>query len=274
MIHLPPLAYLSQVLDCLEELTSLLRRALAPAEHFTRTRNDAENDLRLVIALHAVNALHAARAIRALASTKMGNSIFPHVRIIFEALVKMRWLAKDATRATRYLQSEPFNRYLLATERVRLTEHFRIALRDCSHAIEADPSLLDLPKRRPNYIGPVSYREIGRALPMPRMKKMASEIGMDDEDYFIDYAVPSQQPHSSPTHTKAFAPKINSDNTALITTDESNALLLSYSARSLPHVGNVLVEVLHSFPDGAVEYAAEQLAERIADLVTKLRGQV
>jgi hypothetical protein len=99
---------------------------------------------------------------------------------------------------------------------------------------------------------------------------MALEVGFDEDDYLIDYAIPSQQPHSSPVHAKSFHRGVNVDQSALISTEESNELLLSYAARALPHLGNVVREVLTEFQDGARVYELEKCAEQINELVTKL----
>jgi hypothetical protein len=273
MLYLPPLARLPEIIGCLDEMIAILARALAPAARFERKRGDVTNDLTLAVAVHAINALHAARAIRVLAEEKMGNSLYPHGRIIYEALVKIQWMRLDSARATRYLQSESFNRYRLLRGLLRQPPHFPQVMADCRAAIAGDPTLLSLVRPKQNAIGPPNYYKLlGVALRMPKMTDMIIEIGMDEEDYFVDYAFPSQQPHSSPTHTKNFAKRVNSDDMARISTDESNDLLVSYSARALPHIGNVVVQVLSVFPDGAIEYDAEKCAARINNVVDKMRA--
>ena len=181
----------------------------------------------------------------------------------------------DPSRAKRYLQSEPFGRYALATDRVRSSWRFPVVVADCRNAIDADPSLLVLiaPKalRKAERRGPPNYYALlAQALRLPNMRPMAHAVGMDDEDYFIDYAFPSQQPHSTAVHTKSFATGWNKDQTARLSTSETNDLLVPTAARSLPHLGNIIYEVLQQFPDGALEYAAESCIPKVDAVVSKL----
>jgi hypothetical protein len=269
------LAYLPEILDRVRDFLDLLDRALKPAKSFERKQNDLQNDLRLGVAVHGIGAYHAGRALIVVSEAHLGSSIYPHARTIFEALVRMRWMRADPLRARRYLQSEPFGRYALATERVQSSWRFPIVVNDCRNAIDADSSLLGLitPKvlKKAERRGPPNYYAlIARALRLPNMRLMALAVGMDDEDYFIDYAFPSQQPHSTAVHTKSFATGWNKDQTAQISTAETNELLVPTAARSLPHLGNIIYEVLQQFPDGAIEYAAEICVPKVDAIVSKL----
>lgn len=275
MIHLPPLAYLTEILDRAREFLDLLDRALQPAQSFERKRDDLQNDLRLAIAVHGIGAYHAGRALVLVSEAHLGSSVYPHSRTIFEALVRMRWMRADPLRARRYLQSEPFGRYALATERVQSSWRFPVVVADCRNAIDADPSLLGL--ITPNVLAkaerqgpPNLYSLVARALRLPNMRLMAHAVGMDDEEYFIDYAFPSQQPHSTAVHTKSFATGWNKNQTARLSTAETNDLLIPTAARCLPHLGNIVYEVLQQFPDGVLEYAAETCVPKVDAIVSKL----
>jgi hypothetical protein len=72
------------------------------------------------------------------------------------------------------------------------------------------------------------------------------------------------------TAVKNFGRAVNADGTALLSTDESNELLLGYTARALPHLGNIAREVLYEFPDGAIEFDLERQANGLSSLVAKL----
>lgn len=274
-IHLPPLAYLPETLDRLDELVGLLDRALEPARHFKRVRDDQQNDLQFAVALHALNALGLTRAVRLLAEHKMGQAIYAPVRTVFESLVKIRWMRRDPQRATNYLDAEPFARYVLATPRVKKTPAFKQILKDCENAVKAKRSLLNLPKARKKN-GKADYRAIAMALRMPKLEEMAKAVDMDEEIFLLDAAVPSLSPHGDVIYTRNFAKWFNSDGSVLLSYESDPGVLQAFTARTLCHVGMIVEDLsMHVFPDGVIQFEAEELLQkRMNPLLEKLHSSV
>jgi hypothetical protein len=272
---LPQLAYLPETLDRLDELIALLDRALEPARRFKRVRDDRENDLRLAVALHALNALGQARAVRLLAEQGMGHAIYAPVRTIFESLVKIRWIRRDPGRATSYLDAEPFARYVLATSRVKKAPAFKRIVQECENAVTAKPGLLKLPNAT-NKNGKANFRAIAMALRMPNLEVMAAAVGMDEEILLLDAAVPSLSPHGDVIYTRNFAKGLNADGSFTLSYEADPGMLQAYAARALAHVGCIVEDLaMHVFPDGAIQFEAEELLQkRMNPLLEKLRSSV
>jgi hypothetical protein len=275
LIHLPPLAYLPHTLELLDEVIALLERSLLPARRFERIRADRQNDFILAATLHALNALGAARALRVLAEREMGYAVYSHGRTIFESLVKIKWMGKEKSRATSYLEAEPFSRYALATRRVKMHPVFMTIVAECKNEIAANPQLLKLPgaltaSGRPDFAG------ISKALRMPRLGDMAKAIGMDEEGYLIDSSFPSLSSHGNVVYTRNFATGPNPDGSVDLSLQGNPGMLLAFAARSLPLTGSILEEVAWNvFPDGAIQFEIEKLVkERIDPHVAKLHTAI
>lgn len=274
VIHLPPLAQLPRAREVLNDLAILLDRALAPARRFTRVREDLDNDLLLVISLHALNALEAARALHTLSGTDHAGTIAPHFRTLFDAVVKMRWMRQHPLRARRYLQSGRFEQYALATERVKKSPLWAAIVDGCKAGIAENPELLNLPnatkgaKKRPDFAA------IAKDLRMPDLDTMATAVGMDEDEYLIDQSFPSLNPHTSVLHTTMFMKGVNADGTARLSSEIHPAMLLAYVGRGATRVGEVLEEVLKAYPDGVLQFEAEKVAIRLQEIVMALSGLV
>jgi hypothetical protein len=271
-MHLPPLAYLPQVLDQIDEMIVILRRSLGPASNFRRERQSQGNDAELSVLLLALNALVAARALRKLAAVESGNAVMPHARTLFEVLVKIRWMRLDLQRSTNYLTSEPFERFSLATPRVRASDIWPNIIRDCDAEFAAVPSLAQLPGAV-NSDGSPNYKRVADGLRMPDLRTMSRAIGMDDEDYLLGQTITSLTPHSGIIHLRNFLKRNNPDGTVLLSEESDPVMLLSYVSGALPRIGQIAQEVLITFPDGRIQFDAENLAERVGHLVSQLRQQ-
>lgn len=272
VIHLPPTAQLPRMRGLLDNLCALLERALGPASRFKPEPGEPGNDLRLACVMHALNALDAGRAAFTLSGTDYAGTVAPHFRTIFEALVKIRWMRKHAQRARAFLESEPFERYALATPRVKRSTRWAPIVDECKKAVEKNPSLLNLRNATKGANKRPDFRAIAMALRMPDLAAMAATLGMDDEDYLIDHAVPSLTPHTSVVHVKNYAKRMNRDGTVTMSTEMEPTMLLGYVARSASRIGEVLNEILELYPDGKVMYDAEMVMEGFNEVVTMLRN--
>jgi hypothetical protein len=269
-IILPPLAQLPRALESLDEVCGVLEKALAPTKRFRRIANSIENDLRFAVAVHALNALDAARAVQTLGTTDHAGTLAPHFRTVFEALVKIRWMRKEPVRARNYLESEPFERYMLATPRVKASKRWPVIVQDCKATVARNPRLLKMPKVVKSKQEP--FVAIAHALRMPDLGDMANAIGMDLEDYLIDFGVPSLHPHTSIVHTKNYITAINADGTFVLSAAVDPKMLLGYVARTASRAGEVMQEVLGVFPDGAIQFEAEQVRERLMTVATAINS--
>jgi len=273
-LHLPPLAQLPRIRNALAEVCDLLTRALAPAKRFERVRDDLDNDLRLAVAVHGLNALDAARAIHVLSGTEYAWALIPHLRTVFETLVKIKWMRAKPQRAREYFLSEPFERYAMATPKVKASSRWAQIVRDCELTIEQNPTLLDLPKVRRGKNETPNYGAVARALRMRSLETLANEVRMDDETYLLDFDVPSLYPHTSVVHTKNFARSLNADGTVVLSTEMEPLMLLGYVARSATRTGEVLQEVLGVFHDGAILFDTEKSVEALNEIVTAINGVI
>lgn len=271
VLHVPKLAFLPGLLECLDETIHLLDRSLGPVKTFHVVRNDPQNDLQLAIGVHALNALDAARAVRVLAEKEMGNAIYPHARLIFDALVKTRWMRQNPARATIYLDSEPFERYLQASPAVKNSPVFTSIVKECTDAVAANPSLLKL-KKAVAKNGQPDFRKIAFAMRMPSVPTMVKDIGMTEDDYLVDFGVPSLYPHTAVMHTRGFVRSMNRDGTINLEVGSKPEMLTGYTARALVQTGNIIQEVLRSFPDGAIEFEMEKCVAHMNEAVSRLRG--
>jgi hypothetical protein len=59
MIVVPPSTHLPRALEALMEVSRLLDKAIEPGRKFGRIRDNLQNDLRLAVLVHAMNALDA-----------------------------------------------------------------------------------------------------------------------------------------------------------------------------------------------------------------------
>ena len=274
VIHLPPLAQLPRARGVLNDFANLLDRALEPARRFTRVRENLDNDVLLAVSLHALNALEAARALHTLSGTDHAGTVAPHFRTLFDAVVKMRWMRKHPQRARQYLQSGPFEQYALATERVKKSHLWAQIVAACKAGIAENPELLDLPKATKGPQKRPDFAAIAKALRMPDIEEMATAVGMDEDDYLIDQSFPSLNPHTSVLHTTMFMKGVNADGTARLSSEINPGMLLAYVGRGATRTGEVLEEVFKAYPDGALQFETEKVAERLQDIVVALSGLV
>lgn len=269
-LQLPPDALLPKCREVLIAIARVLDRALEPAKRFRRVRDDRDNDVRLACAVHALNALDASHAAYAVSGTDYPAGTALHLRVIFEALLKIRWMRKDPLRAKAYLDSEPFERYAHAEGVAGASHRWSEIVEACEAAVKADPSLLSLPKvlnpnKSPN------FKRIAAKLRMPKILVMATDVGMQDE-YFIDFDVPSFYPHTSVLHTKSFAQRLNADGTVELSTKVNAIALSGFVVRAATRAGAITSEVLELWPDGAVQFAAENALEELVQVVNVLKG--
>jgi hypothetical protein len=270
-IHLPPLAHLPRTREVLHDLCNLLDRALVPIHRFKRVRADLDNDLKLAVGFLAMNGLAAARAVHTLSGTEHAGTATLYFRVVFEVLVKIRWMRKDLARARAYLQSEPFERYILATDRVKKSKRWAAIVKECADEVATNLELLQLPKVNTGKNNPPNFKAIARALRMPSLDVMAKDIGMDEEDYLLHHGLPSLFPHTSVVHVKNFAKTLNADGSVNCSTTVDPTMLLGYVARTATRTGEVLNQVLEVWPDGATMFESEKVAKRLSEIVEALR---
>lgn len=269
-LALPPDALLPRCREVLLTIARVLERALEPAKRFRRVRDDRDNDVRLASAVHALNALDASYAAHSVSGTEYPAGTALHLRIVFEALVKIRWMRQVPLRAKAYLDSEPFERYAHALGLAAASHRWSEIVEACEAAVTADPSLLSLPKvlnpdKSPN------FKRIAARLRMPKILDMATDVGMQD-DYFIDFDVPSFYPHTSVLHTKSFAQRLNSDGFVELSAKVNPIVLSGFVARAATRAGAITSEVLNLWPDGAIQFAAENALEELVQVVNVLKG--
>ena len=108
---------------------------------------------------------------------------------------------------------------------------------------------------------------------MPDLWTMTKELGLDNEDYLLDGAVPSLYPHSDITHTRALFKRENADGTVVLSEEVAPEMLMTYASRSLVWIGSIANQLLELFPNSVVQHDAEQAAARLTELVERLRAQ-
>lgn len=274
VIHLPPLAQLPRTRDVLNDICNLLERALGPIHRFRRIRANRDNDVQLAVGFHAMNGLDAARAVHTLSATDHAGTATLYFRVVFEALVKIRWMRVDPERARAYLESEPFERHILATERIRNSDRWPAIVKECEDAVAGNPALLQLPKVNTGKNNPPNFDAVARGLRMPPLEVMATEIGMDEDDFLLDHGVTSLLPHTSVVHVKNFAKNLNADGTVSCSTSIDPTMLVGYVARTATRTGEILNQVLEVWPDGALMFASENVAKNLTEIVTAIHGQI
>lgn len=272
--HVPPLAQLPRIREILNDVCSVLEQALAPMQRFRMGTGD-EYCLRLAVGFHALNGLDAARAVYTLSGTKdhAGTSTL-FFRVAYEAFVKIRWMRLDPKRARTYIESEPFERYALATDRVRNSKHWPEILKDCADTIVANPDLMKLKKASTGKNNPPNYDAIARGMRMPSLSVMATELGMDDEDLLIGHDGPSLLPHTSIMHARDFCQSINADGTVNLKTTIDPHVLVTNVARTAGRTGEILQQILELCPNSAIQFDGKQISRRLQDVVFILGGLV
>jgi hypothetical protein len=271
-LYLPPGAHLPRIRAVLEEICHALEKALAPVRRYRPVPDEVENALRMAVGTHALAALDAALAVHIVSGTESAGTIATDCRTVFECLVKMRWMRKDARRARSYLASEPFERYALANARVKKSNRWPDIVGNCKTSIAANPWLLDLPNATKGARKRPDFDAIAKALRMPSLEDMSKAIGQDDDAYLVDSDVPSLTPHTSVLYVKNFVKARNADDTFILSTSMDPRMLDGYVARTATRTGEVLKEVLDLWPDGAIMFEADSAAERLAEIVTALKG--
>lgn len=275
LFHLPPLAQLPRTREVLADVCRVLERALGPIHRFRRERGEIENDLKMAVGFHAMNGLDAARAVHTLSGTDdHAGTASLYFRVVFEALIKVRWMRKEPVRAKAYLDSEPFERYVLATDKVKNSKHWATILEDCANVIAANPDYTKLPKVFAGKNNPLNYKALSRALRMPALDVMADDLAMDEDTYFLDHGFTSLLPHTSVVHVREFAKSLNADGTVNCSTTIDPVTLVGYVARTATRTGEILQQALEIWPDGAVQFDAENVGERLKDVVFALSGLV
>ena len=273
IFQVAPAAHLPRLRETLADLIVILDKALGPVRRFRKSDDQVENPLRLAAGVHALNALDAARAVHNLSGTDYAQTLTPHFRTLFEVLVKIRAMRKDPARARAYLESEPFERHAMATERVKKSKLWDEIVKDCKDAIARNPALLKLKKVNTGKNNPPNFNAVARALRMD-VETLAKELGMDEDDYLMDFGVPSLNPHTSPVFTKNFGKSLNGDGTANLSSEIDPKLLLIYVIRSSARVGQILEDVLALFPDGPLQFEAEKIAPRLEEQTGALRNLI
>jgi hypothetical protein len=273
MLQVPPAAHLPRLRETLADLVVLLSSALEPVRRFRKTHDEVENALRLAAGVHALNALDAARAVHNLSGTDYAQTLTPHFRTLFEVLVKIRAMRKDPARARAYLESEPFERHAMATERVKKSKRWAEIVQSCKDAVARNPALLKLKKVNTGKNNPPNFNAVARALRMD-LETLAEELGMDEEDYLMDFGVPSLNSHTSPVFTKNFGKSFNADGSATMSSEIDPKLLLIYVIRSSARVGQILEDVLALFPDGRLQFEAEKIEPRLEEQTVAIRNLI
>ncbi|MBV8368759.1 MAG: hypothetical protein JO036_07455 [Candidatus Eremiobacteraeota bacterium] len=273
-IILPPTAQLPRARAVLQSITNVLDDALEPTRRFHRVRDDLENDLCLAAAVHALSGLDAARAILVLADEDHGNALAPHARTIVEAFVKIAWMRQDRQRARDYLESEPFERFAHATPAVRASNRWNEILRDCDTAVKQCPDLLNLKKAVDPNTGQPDYKAIAKALRMPSFIRLAAAIGLDQDDYLVDFDFHSFTPHTSVLHAKTFFRAVNPDSSVTATTKMDPCMLIAIVARAANNSARLVNEILSVFPDGAVLFKFEKAVEELAEMSAAVNGLI
>lgn len=269
-ILLPKDALVPKSREILLDVAKVLERALEPVKRFRRVRGDRENDVLLAVGVHALNALDAAFAVHTLSGTDHAASVNAPYRTVFEVLVKIRWMRQDPLRAKAYLDSEPFERYAHADARVQASHRWPQIVADCEASVKANPALLSLPNvLHPD--GSPNFTRIAVRLRMPKIRVMLRDLGIED-DYLLDFDVPSFFPHTSVLHTKNFAQRLNRDGTVELSSKMDAIMLCGYVTRTATHAGSVMKEVLDLWPDGAVQFAGENACEILVKFVPMLKG--
>jgi hypothetical protein len=271
LIHLPPNAQLPRMRAILEEFCSLLDRALEPGRRFKPDPDDPKNDLRLAVVMHALSALDAARAVHNLSGTEYAGTLTLHFRTVFEALVKIRWMRKRPKRARRFFMSAPFERYILATTRVKKSTQWAEIVKECDELIARYPALLRLRKVKTGKNNPPNMKRIARALRMPNLEVMSEKVGMDEDDLFLDHDFPSLAPHTSVLAVDQYGKRRTADGTITLSTEMEPNLLIAYVSRSAVRVGGLVEEVLRFYPDGKIEFDAEDPSQRLTSVVDMLK---
>lgn len=267
-------------------MCTLLERALAPVHRFRRVRDNRTNDERLAVGLHALNALDAARAVHTLSATDHAGTVALHVRTLFEVLVKIRWLRIDTARSRAFLESDPFERHYLATERIKKSARWAAIIEECDTVIAQNPDLLKLPKVFTGKNNPPNYDAVAKALWMPDIDVMVAEITahaetkarkdvvMHEDDVLLDHDVTSLSPHTSIVHVKNFAKALNTDGTVTLSTRIDPLMLLNYVVKSATRTGQIMDEIFDLFPDGKISHDSEEAAARLRDVVNGITALV
>lgn len=269
----PLYAHLPRLRETLGSLISVLDRALAQVHRFRRIDDEIQNAVRLAAGLHALNALDAAKAVLNLSGTDYAQTLAPHFRTLFEVLVKIRGMRKKPARARAYLEAAPFERHIMATERIRKSKRWAGIVKACEDAVAKNPKLLELKKVNTGKNNPPNFDAVARALRMD-VEAIVTELGMDEDDYLLDFGVPSLNPHSSVVFTENFGKSFNADGTANFSSEIDIKLLLIYVIRSAARVGQILEDVLQLFPDGALQYEAEKFEPQLQEQTNLLRDLV
>jgi hypothetical protein len=268
----PPQAHLPRTREALDQVANLLDLALEPARRFRKAGTELENDLRIAVALHSLSALDAARAAHLLSGTDFTGMVLAGYRTVCDCLVKIRWMRADPQRARIYLIAEPFERYALASETIRTSDRWPVILANCKSALDENPWILKLDDVQSGSKNKSLYDKIVWALRMPSPKEMASDIGMDDDDYMFDTGISSLVPHTSVVHAKSFTKSLNSDGTVNLSTALDPIILLWFVSRTTVRLGAVANEVLNVCPDGAVAHKAAEVERNVTDAIVALKA--
>jgi hypothetical protein len=170
-----------------------------------------------------------AKAIVLLARAGHGNSVIVHARGVYEGYAKMRWLDNNHARATRFLKSDPFERYWLGLKSpgLKLRRVWKNVLADCAAAVKEDPKLLlhqkpGVKPTRPDYI------EIFKALRLPDMEEIIKEIDVDPDAYVESFLIPSLTSHKALNRLRDFPSGIDATGALVLDGRASDAFVDRY----------------------------------------------
>jgi hypothetical protein len=207
----------SKVIDLFAEGRGLLVTALQSATYLPPKQATSETDLAAAILLHAMSVRENADAMLTLSRAGHGGSLVVHSRTVFETNVKMVWLTREPARATRFFQSEPFERYWLAAKHTGIMQRpvWKRLLADCKATVEANPKLLQYPKdgvtgNRPDYL------EIAKALRIPDVEGLIDAAGWSSDAYVEDFLIPSLSSHVSVIRLREIPKGVHADGSMLL----------------------------------------------------------
>lgn len=270
-LELPPGAHLPQARERLQRAIRLLDRGLEPTRRFRPADNSAETDLRLAVALHALNALDSASAVHVLSNTDFPVTVAPHFRTVFETFLKIKYMRQDPKRATNYLDSNTFECYAHANATVKKSPRWVEIVAKCKAEVQRRPELLKL-KDAIAKDGSHDYSAIAKGLRFPSTPKLVRAAKEHEDAYLLDFDVPSFASHSSVMYTKSYGRNRNRDGTLTLSTELDPIMHLMFVTRTAVRAGQVLDEVLTLFHDGALQYEAGQDAKELTAFAMATKG--
>ena len=218
-----------------------------------------------------MSALDDAKAASVLAKAALGHPLVTHVRTIFESRVKMIWMTRDPARATRFFESEPFERYWLTAKYAGVKKRpiWKTVLADCAAAVKANQKLLlhkkDKASKQPEYLA------IAKALRMPDIETMLEQIDEAGDAYTEDFLISSLSSHVSVVHLKSIPSGINPDGSITFDTKASTHFVDHYLLKAIPWLLQIglMVSVALKTKDSQVALLATFNVERVTPIIQR-----